>query len=245
MRLDEYLVNQKNIKSRNVAKQLIIDNYVYVNNDVCNKPSYHVKDNDLIDVKSNHLKFVSRAGYKLEHAIKFFNIDFKNKVVVDVGASTGGFSDCSLKYGAIKVYAIDVGTNQLDNKLLNDQRIVNLSNTNIKDINSKIINEEIDIVVSDISFISSKYMFENIVNLNLKKDCVLISLIKPQFELTKTILNKNKGKVIDKIYHQQAIDNVVVYAKQNNFKVINIIESPILGAKKENKEFLIWCKYEK
>lgn len=243
MRLDVYLVQNHNLKTRNIAKQYIENGYVLVNDVVCYKPSLEI-EGQIVKI-INNLKYVSRAGYKLEAALKKWNINIENKIVLDIGASTGGFSDCCIQNGAKLVFALDVGTNQLDAKLLESKKIVNLSNTNIKDINKNLISDTIEFIVSDLSFISSKFMFESLKNINIKNGSYLISLIKPQFELNKEILNKNKGKVIDQKYHDLAIKKVVEYAKNNCCKVIDIMESPLLGAKKQNKEFLIWCKYEK
>ncbi len=243
MRLDEYLVEKKLIKSRNLAKDTIKKGCVLVDGLVVTKPSLDIS-NQSVEV-TKVLQYVSRAGLKLEKALETFKIDVKGKVVLDVGASTGGFSDCCLQKGAIKVYAVDVGTNQLDNKLLKDKRIVNMENLNIKDLNNSIINETIDIVVSDISFISSKYMFEALRKINLTPDCVVISLIKPQFELSPEIIAKHNGKVVEQKHLDQAIINCKQHATNNGFKVIKICDSPIKGAKKQNQEYLMWCINEK
>lgn len=240
MRLDEYLVINLNVESRNKANKLIDANFVVVNNNVVNKKNYLVKENDCVKIIED-IKYVSRSGFKLEKAIDVFNIDCNNKVVLDIGASTGGFSDVCLQKGAKKVYSLDIGENQLHRKIKDDNRVVMIDKTNVKDLSVDIVSEQIDLVVSDLSFISSKFMFAAIRNINLSNDVNIISLIKPQFELDKKIVSKQKGFVSEK-YHRGAIDKVSSYAKQYNFKVIEIINSPIKGAKKNNQEYLLWAK---
>lgn len=242
MRLDEYLVNKHNIESRNKATKLIESGFVLINNIVVNKKNYIMKENDKVQIVDD-IKYVARSGYKLEYAIETFKIDCHDKIIIDIGASTGGFSDVCLQNGAKKVFCVDIGKDQLHHKIANNENVVILDKTNVKNLSTKLINEEIDIVVSDISFISSKYMFKAIKNLRLKKNANIISLIKPQFELDNKIVSKQKGFVSER-FHQQAIDNVCNYAKENNFKIISIIESPIKGAKKQNKEYLLWVKNE-
>lgn len=239
MRLDEYLVINHQLKSRNLAKETIKNGHVLVNGIVCTKPSLEITTQH-IEI-TNILPYVSRAGLKLAKAIEHFHLDLKNKIILDVGASTGGFTDCCLQNGAQLVYAVDVGTDQLDSKLVHDKRVVNLSNTNIKDLDDSIIHHPIDVVVSDLSFISSKYMFEALKRLTLTEDCTIISLIKPQFELSPSIINKHHGKVLEKKYWDEAINKCKSYAIANGFKVLDVIESPIKGAKKQNVEFLMWC----
>lgn len=242
MRLDQYLVANKLANSRNEAVKMIQNHLVYVDYQLVNKNNIKIV-NQHVEVLGE-LKFVSRAGLKLSHAIEEFKIDVSNKCVLDLGSSTGGFADVCLQLGAKCVFCIDVGIDQLHAKIKNDSRIINLEKTNIKSLDKKIIPINIDLVVSDLSFISSKYMFEAIKQLSLKPGCDIISLIKPQFELSKSIIDSCNAKITDSKYHLKAIDNVKTYAIQNQLKIIKVIESPILGAKKQNKEFLIWCKNE-
>lgn len=243
MRLDQYLVVNKFANSRNEATKMIQDHLVYVDHELVNKNNLKII-NQHVEVLGN-LKFVSRAGVKLEHAIKEFNIDVKDKIVLDLGSSTGGFADVCLQLGARSIYCVDVGENQLHPKIKNDSRIINLEKTNIKKLDKNIIPIEIELIVSDLSFISSKHMFESINNLSLKHGCDIISLIKPQFELTKSIIDNCNAKITSNKHHMQAIENVKTYALENKLNVRQVIESPIVGAKKQNKEFLIWCKYER
>ncbi len=240
MRLDEYLVVNKIVESRNKATFLIENDLVSVNNIIVNKKNYIVNNNDVIKI-IEELKYVSRAGYKLEEALKQFKIDCKDKVVLDIGASTGGFSDVCLQNGAKLIYCLDVGYNQLHPKIKNNKKIINLEKTNIKDLNSKMIPAKIDLVVSDISFISSEYMFKAIRKINLAQNADIISLIKPQFELSP---NQVKNGLVNEKYWNIAIDKVKKYANNNNFKTIMVIDSPLKGAKKGNKEFLLWAKNE-
>lgn len=240
LRLDKYLYDNQYAESRNKAQQLILDSKVKVNNKIINKPNFLVSNDDNINIISN-LEFVSRGGLKLESAIKHFQINMKDKIVLDIGASTGGFTDCCIKNGAKIVYALDVGTNQLHYSLLSNPKVINLPNTNLKKIPDIFHNLNIDIFVVDVSFISLKNVFEVLMPI-FKKEQILICLIKPQFELNKAIITKNKGCIKSPKLHNQAINNVLKSANEYNFKLVNIIESPIKGAKGENKEFLAMFK---
>ncbi len=243
-RLDLFLVKNNYCESRNKAQELITQQKVLVNQVIATKPNMDVDINDNIELLEN-LPFVSRAGLKMLKAIESWDLDLKDKVVLDVGASTGGFSDCCLQHGAKKVYCLDVGTDQLHESIKKNPKVVDLSPINIKDLNQSLIAEPIDYVVSDLSFISSKFMFNAINNIALAKDVKIISLIKPQFELSPEIVGKNNGVVKEPKYHQEAINKVIQYAHDNRFKNIGIVESPIKGAKKNNTEFLGLFIYEK
>ena len=236
IRLDIYILKKFNLTSRNYVQKMILNNRVCVNNKIIDKTNYLVNENDDIKIIDNE-KYVSRGGYKLEKALKEFNIDLNNKIVLDIGASTGGFSDCCLQNNAKKVFALDVGTNQLSAKLLNNPKIVNIEKTNIKDIDKVKFNSNIDVIVCDVSFISLKYVFSNIKHL-ININTIIICLIKPQFELNIEILNKTKGKINNPKYHDMAIENVKKYAEENSLKLVKTTTSPILGAKSSNKEFL-------
>jgi 23S rRNA (cytidine1920-2'-O)/16S rRNA (cytidine1409-2'-O)-methyltransferase len=242
-RLDFFLVEKNIIESRNKAQTLIKNNNISVNGSIINKPSFMVNDNDDIKVIDN-LKYVSRAGEKLKFAIDKYKINFINKNVLDLGASTGGFVDCCLQEKSKKVFAVDVGIHQLHKKLLNNSKVINLEKTNIKELNNEIINEKIDIILSDLSFTSSTIVFDSIKNIEKSDDHILIILIKPQFELNEKIIKKNKGHIKDQKYHKLAIDKICSYAKQNNYSLLQIDESPLLGAKNNNKEFIAIFKHE-
>ncbi|MGL4950327.1 MAG: TlyA family RNA methyltransferase [Mycoplasma sp.] len=242
MRLDLYLVNEKLASTRNEAMKLIKNGYVLVNDIVINKNSFDITNQSVSVI--DKLKYVSRAGEKLEFALDEFGIDVNGFVVLDIGTSTGGFADVCLQRNIDSIFCTDVGTDQIHKKIKSNKKVTNIENCNVKDLNKSIITKTIDLVISDLSFISSKYMFDALKNISLKNGANIISLIKPQFELGKVVANNSKGIISDKKMHDQAIANVCSFAKENNFKIMKIIESPIVGAKKKNKEFLIWCKYE-
>lgn len=241
-RIDLYLVEKKYCKTRSQAQQMIDFSLVKINDKFVKKSNVLVDENDCLIVQP--LKYVSRGGLKLEHALQYFKIDLMNKVVLDIGASTGGFTDCCLQNNAKLVYAVDVGTNQLADKLRNHPQVVNLENTNIKDLNTINFQHKIDVIVCDVSFISLKHVFKNLTNL-CSPELIMIFLIKPQFELDKKIVDSNKGIIKNHKYHQQAIDNVINYAQQYNFVAIDVIASPITGRKGENQEFLGLFKCQK
>ncbi|MDE5651816.1 MAG: TlyA family RNA methyltransferase [Ureaplasma sp.] len=242
IRLDQYLIQNNYCQTRSQAQQLIKLGNIMVDNKII------VKNNFLVDetnqIFANKLKYVSRGGFKLEHAFNEFNISPINKVVLDIGASTGGFTDCCLKFKAKKVYALDVGTNQLDPTLLSDARVKSLEQINLKSINKSLFSDEIEFIVCDVSFISLKYVFSVLKDFYNSK-LELIFLIKPQFELDKKTMSKNKGLVRSEKDRQIAISNVVQYAKENNLKLIKLTQSPITGNKKNNIEYLGYFKWQK
>ena len=235
MRLDLYLVNEKIIESRNKAKAEIENGNVYVNDIKITKANYDIKDNDIVKL-IDKCPYVSRGGYKLEEAINKFNVDFNGKRVLDIGASTGGFTDCSLIHGASKVIALDVGTNQLHEKLKNDNRVISLENTNIKDI------EELpfkpDIIVMDVSFVSIEYLIGDI-NKFIDDDTIFICLIKPQFEVGN--IHLKNGIVKDKSKYIEILNNINEELLKYNLGIKNLALSPILGGS-GNKEFISLIK---
>lgn len=239
-RLDLYLYENELAKSRNNAKALIESNLVTVNQKVINKPSHLVKANDVVTILQP-LKYVSRAGLKLEKAIHTFHIDFTNKVVLDIGASTGGFTDCALQHGAKLVYALDVGYDQLDPSLRENNQVVNIEKTNVKNLKEVNFSLPIDIIVCDVSFISLKHVFMNIKHL-LTSETIMLFLIKPQFELSPEIISKCNASIKDKKYHDLAINKVLSYANEQNIKMLDIVESPIKGNKSQNTEFIGYFK---
>ena len=203
MRLDVYLVEKGYYKSRELAKEAIIKSLVKVNGKIENKPSYEINDEEVECKKV--LDYVSRGGLKLEEAIKTFYLDFKEKVIVDIGSSTGGFTDCALRYGAKKVYAIDVGTDQLDESLLRDSRVISLEQTNFLDLPKFL--EQIDYYVSDVSFVSIKKILEHLKRIDAKN---IIILIKPQFEVNSKLLNKN-GVLKNRSSHLTVLKKIFEY----------------------------------
>ena len=179
---------------------------------------------------------MSRGGLKLERALEYWNLDFNGKKVLDIGASTGGFTDCALQNGADFVYSVDVGKNQLDWKLRNDERVKSLEEMHIKDLTSGDINDEkADYIVIDVSFISLTSVFKYFKKF-LKDDGKVIALIKPQFEVGKDKIGKN-GIVKEEEYRSEAIKSVIKEALECGFKIIEVIESPITGTK-GNIEYL-------
>ncbi|MCL1936713.1 MAG: TlyA family RNA methyltransferase [Defluviitaleaceae bacterium] len=232
-RFDVLLSKEINI-SREKAKELIISGRVNLDGTVLKKPSKLLNSLGKVYISELNTKYVSRGGYKLEQAIKNFKIDVKDKICLDIGASTGGFTDCLLKHNAKLVYGIDVGTNQLNKELLNNKRVISMENTNIRnlDIVSKL--PKFDIVVVDVSFISISLVLPIIYKLLLQNG-ICISLIKPQFEVGKKFLNK-KGVVNDKKAIDTCLKNIYIIASSLNFNVSIPIESSLLG-KNGNKEY--------
>lgn len=245
MRFDRYLVENKYYSTREKAIVAIKEGKVFLNNKVVKKPSFDVNlDINLsITIVHDGNEYVSRGGKKLEHAIKYFNLDFNNKVILDIGSSTGGFTDCALKFGAKKVCAIDVGTKQMVDELANNDKVVLKENFNLKDLKIETFNENFDFIATDVSFISLKHVFP-VVNLISNENTMFISLIKPQFETDNQFINNN-GVIKDKIVHINVIKKVVNYARENNFYLNNITFSPIKGKKEGNIEFLALFSHTK
>jgi 23S rRNA (cytidine1920-2'-O)/16S rRNA (cytidine1409-2'-O)-methyltransferase len=231
-RIDKALVDRGILKTRSQAKMLIEQGCIYCNNDKVLKSSMKVLESDKLEVKEMNL-YVSRGAYKLEKAFLEFNIDVKGLVVADVGASTGGFTQVCLEAGADKVYAIDVGHDQLSELLKNDSRVENLEGTNIKF--PLVLEEKVDLCVVDLSFISIKLVFQNIYNL-LKSGGSAIVLIKPQFEAGRERMGK-QGLISDEV-RVVVLEEVKEWFKENNFDIQTIIESPIKGNKSGNIEYL-------
>lgn len=236
-RLDVFLVNKGFYETRNKAQNAIESNDVKVNSVIINSSSHKVDENAKIEIVSVSLPYVSRGGLKLEKAIKVFNLDLKDKTILDIGASTGGFTDCSLQNGAKKVYALDVGDNQLHESLRNNNKVISLEKTNFRTINVNEFKEyEIDVIVVDVSFISLSYIFENASKV-IKEDKCMMTLIKPQFETSKKEHNKN-GVVNNPKLHFQVIKNVIDAANKWGLHLNKLDFSPIKGDKSGNIEYL-------
>lgn len=226
-------------KSRTHAKNIILGKRAFYDGKVIEKASLLVDEN-LVTVNSTvEDTYVGRGAIKLDSAIKNFELDLKDLVCMDIGASTGGFTQIMLNEKAKKVYAIDVGTNQLVDSLLNDERVVSLENTNFRYLDFEVIGEKVDFISIDVSFISLKYIFENLYKF-LKEDSKIVALIKPQFECEGKSLNK-KGIVKSKKVIENVIEKVKLYALANKLEVLEIIDSPILGGD-GNKEKLALIK---
>lgn len=240
-RIDIELVKRGIFETRNKAQNEIKNKIVYCNNVCITKPAFDVTDTDIIEIKGEKLKYVSRGGLKLEKAIKEFNIDLKDKTLIDIGSSTGGFSDCALQNGIKKVYAIDVGTDQFDKTLRLNNKINLYENTDFRNIDNNIINDA-NIASIDVSFISVKKLTNKLKELtNLKE---IICLIKPQFECGKEISDKYKGVPLNKEVHKSVIENVIKSFKDNNYYINSLTSSPIKGGN-GNIEYLAYFKRDK
>lgn len=236
-RLDILLVKNNLASSRELAKAFIMAGNVYVDGVKEEKAGTKVDINSDIIVKGEKMKYVSRGGYKLEKAISEFHLDLKEKICLDIGASTGGFTDCMLQNGAEKVYAIDVGYGQFDWKLRNDERVVCLEKTNVRYITQEQVPEKADFASIDVSFISLTKVLPPVINI-LAENGQLICLIKPQFEAGREKVGK-KGVVKDSFVHKEVILKIIDFAFENKLFIQNISFSPIKGPE-GNIEYLIY-----
>lgn len=237
IRLDVAVFEQGYAPSREKAKAIIMAGQVYVNNQKVDKAGFELKEGDTLEVRGNTLKYVSRGGLKLEKAMQCFPINLNGKICMDVGASTGGFTDCMLMNGVSKVYSIDVGYGQLAWKLRCDERVVNLERTNFRYVDETVIKDEIDFASVDVSFISLKLIFPNLHKF-LKTGGYAVCLIKPQFEAGKDKVGK-KGVVRDKSVHLEVVDRVMNEAVEAGFSVLGLDFSPVKGPE-GNIEYLMW-----
>ena len=236
-RLDVAVFEQGYAPSREKAKAIIMAGIVYVNNQKVDKAGFELKEGDVLEVRGKTLQYVSRGGLKLEKAMQEFPITLDGKVCMDVGASTGGFTDCMLQNGAVKVYSVDVGYGQLAWKLRTDERVVNLERTNFRYATREQIPDEVDFASVDVSFISLKHILPNL-NTLLAPDGQAVCLIKPQFEAGKEKVGK-KGVVRDLNVHLEVVENVINLALENGFSVMGLQFSPIKGPE-GNIEYLIF-----
>lgn len=236
-RLDNYLVENGFVETRSKAQSLIMAGEVYIDNQKASKAGEQIKGTEKIEVRSKGLKYVSRGGLKLEKAIKNFPISLSGKICMDIGASTGGFTDCMLQNGAVKVYSIDVGYGQLAWKLRTDERVVNLERTNFRHVTNEQVADAIDFFSVDVSFISLKLILPPAFDL-LKENGSAVCLIKPQFEAGKENVGK-KGVVRDINIHKEVISNVLEFTKETGFKVRGLDYSPIKGPE-GNIEYLMY-----
>lgn len=235
-RLDVLLVNNGFAPSREKAKAIIMSGNVYVNGQKEDKAGTNFDEKAIIEVKGSTLKYVSRGGLKLEKAMEHFDISLSGKVCMDVGSSTGGFTDCMLQNGAVKVYSVDVGHGQLDWKLRQDERVVVMEKTNIRYVVLDDIAEPVEFASIDVSFISLTKVLLPVKNL-LTDDGQIACLIKPQFEAGREKVGK-KGVVRDKNVHVEVIDMVAKYAVSIGFELLNLEFSPIKGPE-GNIEYLL------
>ena len=236
-RLDVYLTENNLAESREKARAIIMSGNVYVNNQKADKAGFFVNEGDEIEVRGKLNPYVSRGGLKLDKAMKVFGVTLENKVAMDIGASTGGFTDCMLQNGAVKVFAVDVGYGQLAWKLRQDERVVNMERTNIRNVTSEQIGEKLDFASIDVSFISLKLVLPVAKEL-LKDDGELLCLIKPQFEAGREKVGK-KGVVRDIAVHYEVVESIVNFCKEIEFYPKALDFSPIRGPE-GNIEYLLY-----
>jgi 23S rRNA (cytidine1920-2'-O)/16S rRNA (cytidine1409-2'-O)-methyltransferase len=240
MRLDLYLVEAGFASSRERAKTLIKSGSVTVDGAVCTKPAEEVNENSDTAV-TEPLKYVSRGGYKLEFALTAFDIDVKNLICLDIGASTGGFTDCLLQAGASSVIAVDVGSNQLHESLKSDSRVKSLEQSDFRKLDNEYFRDiKLDFIVCDVSFISITKVIPAIADV-MNKGTRALLLIKPQFE----IKGRHKNGIIrDKAKRKQAVETVTSFAEAAGLKVMGVKECPFTG-KDGNIEFFMLCEKAK
>ena len=226
-RLDVLLTERGLLDSRQKAQATIMSGIVFVNGQRVDKVGTAVSNDALIEIRGTTLPYVSRGGLKLEKAMQTFPLTLTGKICADIGASTGGFTDCMLQNGAKKVYAVDVGYGQLDWKLRNDARVVCMERTNARYLTHEEIPEELDFASVDVSFISLKLIFPALYGL-LREGGEIACLIKPQFEAGREKVGK-KGVVRDPAVHLEVLEHFLIHAKENHFTVLGITYSPIRG----------------
>jgi 23S rRNA (cytidine1920-2'-O)/16S rRNA (cytidine1409-2'-O)-methyltransferase len=239
-RIDILLVTSGLVESRNIAQRLVMAGEVEVNGQLVHKPADRFSSDCQISLR-NKPKYVSRGGLKLEKALEEFQInDIRGRICADIGASTGGFSDCLLKNGAKKVYAVDVGFGQLHQSLRDNPSIIVMERTNVKSIRE--FPESIEFVTIDVSFISLKRVIPIVKLWSDKKIIRVLALIKPQFEVGRKIAAKGKGVIRDKREHEKVKKDIIAFAKDEGFEFLGITDSPITGPK-GNVEFLSYFQF--
>ena len=238
-RLDILLVKRGLAPSREKAKAMIMEGNVFVENQREDKAGTSIPENAKIEIKGNTLKYVSRGGLKLEKAMNHFDIELQNKVCMDIGASTGGFTDCMLQNGAVKVYAVDVGYGQLAWSLRTDERVVNMERTNIRNVTPDMLAEPVEFFSVDVSFISLHHIFP-VAQAITTPDAMGVCLVKPQFEAGREKVGKN-GVVRDPATHREVLHNAMGYAAANGFVVRGLDFSPVKGPE-GNIEYLMFVQ---
>ena len=238
-RLDVLLVNRNLAESREKAKAIIMSGIVYVDGQKEDKAGTMFEDTVSVEVRGHTLAYVSRGGLKLEKAMTHFGVTLNGKICMDVGASTGGFTDCMLQNGAVKVYSVDVGHGQLAWKLRNDERVVCMEKTNIRYVTPEDIPNRIQFASIDVSFISLTKVLGPVKEL-LTEDGQIVCLIKPQFEAGREKVGK-KGVVREKSTHLEVIESVIAFAKSIGFGILNLEFSPIKGPE-GNIEYLLYLQ---
>lgn len=238
-RIDVLLFERGLAPSREKARTLIMAGSVYVNNQKFDKPGDTVSDDAEIEVRGSTLKYVSRGGLKLEKAMHLFPIDLNGKICMDIGASTGGFTDCMLQNSAQKVYSVDVGYGQLAWQLRQDPRVVNLERTNARYLTREQVPEEIDFFSVDVSFISLRIILPAVRPL-LRDGGQAVCLIKPQFEAGREKVGK-KGVVRDRAVHEEVVETICRFALENGYSVLGLTFSPVKGPE-GNIEYLVYLE---
>ena len=238
-RIDVLLFECGLAPSREKARTLIMAGSVYVNNQKFDKPGDTVSDDAEIEVRGSTLKYVSRGGLKLDKAMQLFPIDLNGKSCMDIGASTGGFTDCMLQNGAQKVYSVDVGYGQLAWQLRQDPRVVNLERTNARYLTREQVPEEIDFFSVDVSFISLRIILPAVRPL-LRDGGQAVCLIKPQFEAGREKVGK-KGVVRDRAVHEEVVETICLFAVENGYSVLGLTFSPVKGPE-GNIEYLVYLE---
>ncbi len=237
MRLDNYLVEKGLVPTREKAQALIMSGLVIVDGKVADKPGQRIKEGARIELKEP-FRYVSRGGYKLEYALERLELSVEGFTVLDVGSSTGGFTDCLLQKGAKRIYAVDVGRAQMDQKLRRDPRVILYEETDARELGEEHLPEKVDLITMDVSFISSKKILPVVIKF-LKNEGFLLVLVKPQFELPPKFVKK--GVVRDDDRKAQAVLDVANFLKDLGFSVLRIIKAKPRGAK-GNEEFFLLAK---
>lgn len=240
MRLDQYLVQEKFFETRNQAQQEIKNKSIKVNGKLITKSSYKVEQGVEIEVVNVFNPYVSKGGLKLEKALREFKIDLTNKSLLDIGSSTGGFIDCALKEGVSRIYGVDVGTNQIDPRLIHNENLTVYEKTNFLDVNASLFDVNFDYASIDVSFISSSKIMKHLYS--IFPNITTILLLKPQFETTKEI-NKT-GVIRDIKIHMKVLENTYKYLKEMDLYVNNVTFSPNKGGS-GNIEFLLLISNKK
>lgn len=243
VRLDILLHQQKYFSSREKSKRAIRTGKVSLAGRVLLKPAEKFDETATFDILRDEIEYVSRGGKKLERAINEFDINLTGKIMLDIGSSTGGFTDCGLKNGISLSYALDVGTDQLVDKLRNDHRVVVMEQTNFKTTTKNDFNSGLPTFVSiDVSFISLTTIFDNLINVIEEGTCI-VALIKPQFEIGQKVVSKSKGIVKRKEDHVNVINKIIRHVEFLGFNPLGLTYSPITGAK-GNIEFLLYTTFK-
>ena len=239
-RLDVLLCQNERVETRTKAQALILSGIVYVNGQKADKAGTKYPLDATIEIRGNTLPYVSRGGLKLEAALDAFKIDVHGFICADIGASTGGFTDCLLQHGAIKVYAVDVGYGQLDQKLRQDPRVVVMEEINARYLDSSVFSESVDLMTVDVSFISLKLVLPAVIPM-IKAGGQLLALVKPQFEAGRIEISKGEGVITDPVIRQRVLDDIKTVLSDSGFKVLESMDCPVHGPA-GNIEFLLWSQ---